>query len=199
MMIRWPGKVAAGQVSNEIVSIHDFMTSFAPLVGATLPDDRAYDGVNQLPLFLGETDTSPHDSILFFHDDTPLAMKWKQFKVYLQREGVEREDGNYHEIWAPLVYNTMMDPKEQHNIMHDAYLWLLSPLLQEVMPFAYSIDKYGLILPGDDERSDASVNIPFMKASLLDRSLDALKKQAVMRKLHEVSGGLLGDGGKEKP
>lgn len=195
MMIRWPGKVEPAGVSNEIVSIHDFMPSFANMVGVELPSDRAYDGVNQVPLFLGETDKSARQSVLFFHDDTLLAAKWKQFKLYLQREGVEREDSNYHDLWAPLVYNTMMDPKEQHNITHDAYLWLLAPLMREVMPFAYSVDKYGLISPGDDERSQGKVNIPFFKESLLERSLGALKKQAMMRKLHDVSGGLLGDEG----
>lgn len=193
MMLRWPGKVAESRVTNEIVSIHDFMPSFAALVGAELPDDRAYDGVNQLPLLLGESDASARESVLFFHDDTLLAVKWKQFKIYLQEEGVDREDAVYHELWAPLVYNTMMDPKESHNIAHDAYLWVLSPLLQQVMPFAYTVDKYGLIQPGADERSEGYVNVPFFKPSLMERSLDELKKQAVMRRLHDVSGGLIGD------
>ena len=195
MMLRWPGRVPPDTVTNEIVAIHDIMPTLAALVGAQLPDDRAYDGLDQGALFFGETDQSARQSVLFFQDDTLLAMKWKQFKVYLKREGVEREDGNYHDIWAPLVYNTMLDPKEAHNLTHDAYLWVLSPLLQQVMPFAYSVDKYGLIQPGDDERTDGQVTIPFFKQSLLDRSLKELKKQAVMRKLHDVSGGLIGDGG----
>ncbi|MEP4486015.1 MAG: arylsulfatase [Halioglobus sp.] len=195
MMIRWPGKIKTASVTNEIVAIHDFMPSFAKLLGMELPDDRAYDGVNQVPLFLGETDKSARQSVLFFHDDTLLAAKWKQFKIYLQREGVEHEDTNYHDIWAPLAYNVMVDPKEENNITHDAYLWLLSPLMREAMPFAYSVEKYGLIQPGDDERTEGRVNIPFFKESLLERSLSALEKQAVMRKLHEVSGGLLGDAG----
>jgi len=193
MMVRWPGKVAQQKVTNEIVSIHDFMPSFAALTGTALPDDRAYDGVNQMPLLLGESDTSSRNSVLFFHDDTLLAVKWKQFKIFLQHEGVEREDTRYSDLWAPIVYNTMMDPKESHNIAHDAYLWVLSPLMQQAMPFAYSVDKYGLIQPGDDERTDGQVHIPFFKPSLLKRSLSELKKQAVMRKLHDVSGGLIGD------
>lgn len=106
---------------------------------------------------------------------------------------MEREDGKYHDLWAPIVYNTLMDPKESHNITHDAYLWVVAPLMQQVMPFAYTVDKYGLIQPGDDERSDGQINIPFFKESLLKRSLSELKKQAMMRKLHDVSGGLLGD------
>ena len=194
MMVRWPGKIAPQQVTNEIVSIHDFMPSFAKLVGVELPDDRAYDGVDQTPLLLAQSDKSAREAVLFFHDTTLLAVKWKQFKIYMQREGVEREDTNYHDIWAPLVYNTMIDPKEANNITHDAYLWVLSPVMHQAMPFAYSVDKYGLIPPGGDEREDGQVTIPFFSQAMLDRSLGELKKQAVMRKLHEVSGGLIGDG-----
>lgn len=195
LLLRWPGRVAPAGVTNEIVAIHDFMPTFAAMLGLELPDDRAYDGVNQLPFLLGETATSARESVLFFHDQTLLAVKWKQFKVFLQQEGVEREDTAYRDIWAPLVYNTMLDPKESHNITHDAYLWVLAPLMHHVMPFAYSVDKYGLIQPGADERSEGQVHIPFFKPSLMERSLDALKRQAVMRKLHELSGGLLGDEG----
>ncbi|MCL4108899.1 UNVERIFIED_CONTAM: hypothetical protein GTU68_008094 [Idotea baltica] len=194
MMVRWPAKVAPQQVTNEIVSIHDFMPSFAKLVGVDLPEDRAYDGVDQTALLLAESDKSARQSVLFFHDTTLLAVKWKQFKIYLQREGVEREDTNYHDIWAPLIYNTMMDPKEANNITHDAYLWALSPVMHLVMPFAYSVDKYGLVPPGGDEREEGQVTIPFFSQDMLDRSLSELKKQAVMRKLHKVSRGLIGDG-----
>lgn len=193
MMLRWPSSINENQVSNEIVAIHDFLPTFAAIVGGDLPDDRAIDGVDQSALFLGKTDRSARDSVLFFHDDTLLAVKWDRFKIYLQKEGVEREDKNYHDLWAPEIYNTMQDPKEANNIVHDGFLWLLAPLLQEVMPFAYSVDKYGLIQPGDDERSDTQVNIPFFKSSLVERSLAELKKKHMMKKLHKVSGGLIGD------
>jgi arylsulfatase A-like enzyme len=193
MMMRWPGTIDSNQVNNEIVAIHDFFPTFATLSGGEVPDDRAVDGVDQSALFLGETDKSARDSVLFFHDDTLLAMKWKQFKIYLQKEGVEREDKAYHDLWAPEIYNTLQDPKEANNIVHDGNLWMMAPLLQKVMPFAYTVDKYGLIQPGADERSAAQVNIPFFKPSVLERSLKELKKQQIMKKLHDVSGGLIGD------
>lgn len=193
MMLRWPGTVDAQQVNNEIVAIHDFMPTFATLAGGELPDDRAVDGVDQSALFLGQTDKSARDSVMFFHDDTLLAVKWKQFKIYLQKEGVEREDKAYHDLWAPEIYNTLQDPKEANNIVHDANLWMMAPLLQKVMPFAYTVDKYGLIQPGADERSDGQVNIPFFKPDTLERSLKELKKQQIMKKLHNATGGLIGD------
>ena len=54
MMLRWPGKVEPGRVTNDIVAIHDFMPTFAAIVGEELPDDRSYDGLNQLPFLTGE-------------------------------------------------------------------------------------------------------------------------------------------------
>lgn len=193
MMLRWPKQTTAKQVNNGIFAIHDFFPTFAKLAGGKVPEDRAVDGLDQSELILGASKKSARDSVLFFHDDTLLAVKWKQFKIYLQKEGVERENKSYHDLWAPEIYNTMQDPKEANNIVHDANLWMMAPLLQKIMPFAYSIDKYGLIQPGADKRSEAQVKIPFFKESLLQRSLSELKKKHIMKKLHKVSGGLIGD------
>ena len=38
------------------------------------------------------------------------------------------------DLWAPEIYNTLQDPKEANNIVHDANLWMMAPLLQELMP-----------------------------------------------------------------
>ena len=201
MMLRWPGKVAAGVASNEIVAIHDFMPTFAAMLGETLPDDRSYDGVNQLPFFTGQSERSARDAVLFFHDSTLMAMKWRQFKLYLKRESPDREDGRYADLWAPEAYDVVIDPKETNNIAGDGYLWLLSPLLAEVLPFMYSLEQNGLIQPGADERSEGTVTVPFFKQSLVDASLDELKRQALQKKLYELSGGLIGDdpsAGKDK-
>src|SRR6266545_2321092 len=47
---RWPGRIPAGRVSNEIVHQIDFFPTLAAAVGADIvPKDRAIDGVNQLP------------------------------------------------------------------------------------------------------------------------------------------------------
>jgi arylsulfatase A-like enzyme len=48
-MVRWPGRIPAGRVSNEIVHGTDVFTTVAHAAGAPLPTDRAIDGVNQLP------------------------------------------------------------------------------------------------------------------------------------------------------
>ena len=54
-IIRWPGRIPAGRVSNEIVHQVDLFPTFAAAVGADIvPKDRAIDGVNQLPFLEGK-------------------------------------------------------------------------------------------------------------------------------------------------
>lgn len=81
----------------------------------------------------------------------------------------------------------------------NGYLWLLSPLLSEVLPFMYSLEEHGLTEPGTDERTEGTVTIPFFKQSLVDASLSELKTQAIKKKLFELSGGLIGKDPSEQP
>ena len=55
-MIRWPGRIAAGGVSDEIVADLDIYPTLANLVGAAerVPTDRPIDGVDQHDFLLGE-------------------------------------------------------------------------------------------------------------------------------------------------
>jgi arylsulfatase len=46
-IIRWPGKIPAGRVSNEIVHVMDIFPTLAKIAGAPLPTDRAIDGVRR--------------------------------------------------------------------------------------------------------------------------------------------------------
>jgi arylsulfatase A-like enzyme len=53
-VIRWPGKVPAGRVNNEIVHIVDLYATLARVGGAQVPQDRPVDGVDQSDFFLGK-------------------------------------------------------------------------------------------------------------------------------------------------
>ena len=54
-IIRWPGHIPAGRVSNEIVHEVDTFTTFGRIAGAQLPQDRAIDGVDQTDFLLGRS------------------------------------------------------------------------------------------------------------------------------------------------
>jgi len=54
-IVRWPGRVPAGKVSNELVHLVDWLpTLLAP--GADVPGDRVIDGMDMRGFLLGEAD-----------------------------------------------------------------------------------------------------------------------------------------------
>ena len=53
-IIRYPGKVPAGQVNNEIVHIADMYTTLIKWAGAEVPKDRVIDGLDQRKFFEGK-------------------------------------------------------------------------------------------------------------------------------------------------
>lgn len=57
-LVRWPGRVRAGAVSNELGCLSDFMATVAAITGTTLPNDAAEDSYNLLPAYL-QKNTQP--------------------------------------------------------------------------------------------------------------------------------------------
>src|SRR5262245_58383416 len=57
-IVRWPGKVPAGRVSNEIVHEVDIFTTLARLTGASVPKDRIIDGVDQTDFLIAKQEKS---------------------------------------------------------------------------------------------------------------------------------------------
>jgi hypothetical protein len=57
-IIRWPGKIPAGRVSNDIVHIVDMYPMLARVASAEVPKDGPIDGIDQLDFFLGKQENS---------------------------------------------------------------------------------------------------------------------------------------------
>ena len=65
-IMRWPGKIPAGQTCDHITTAMDLLPTFAALANAPLPTDRTIDGKNIFPLVSGKTKQSPHDAYFFY-------------------------------------------------------------------------------------------------------------------------------------
>jgi arylsulfatase A-like enzyme len=67
-IIRWPGAVPAGVVTNEMLAAVDRLPTLAGMVGASkcVPKDRPIDGVDASAFMLGKSDTSGRDNYMFF-------------------------------------------------------------------------------------------------------------------------------------
>src|ERR1051325_826903 len=67
MIVRWPGKIKPGQVSDQVWAFWDFLPTAAEIAGAKTPEK--IDGISMLPTLLGQTQTSQHAFLYWeFHE-----------------------------------------------------------------------------------------------------------------------------------
>jgi arylsulfatase A len=73
---RWPGKIPAGSVSDQLICQVDFLATFAALTGAKLAPAEARDSLNILPALIG---TPPqairHELVVSPHRSTHLMLR----------------------------------------------------------------------------------------------------------------------------
>jgi arylsulfatase A len=67
LLIKWPGKIKEGSVSDHISAFWDFMPTFAEISGADLPEN--IDGISFLPALLGKKNQKEHEYLYWeFHE-----------------------------------------------------------------------------------------------------------------------------------
>ena len=84
LIVRWPRKIAKGQLSDAIISSVDFYPTFAELAGINLPLSQKYDGISLVRLMEG-AEADPDRAIFWhypvYHHDEPVSAvrkgKWK--------------------------------------------------------------------------------------------------------------------------
>ncbi len=68
MVVRWPGRVAADRVSDQIWAFWDVMPTLAELAG--LPVPKEIDGISMLPVLLGQEQNDQHDYLYWDYGHT---------------------------------------------------------------------------------------------------------------------------------
>ncbi|MBP2678077.1 MAG: arylsulfatase [Deltaproteobacteria bacterium] len=151
-MVRWPGKIKPGQVSNEMVAHHDWLPTLLGIAGDTQVTDKLLkgykvgdmnykvhlDGYNLVPYLTGQAKKSPRNSFLYINDDQQMTgLRYDNFKFVFMEQRVE---GTLR-IWAepfvtlrvPKIFNLRTDPYERADITSNTYYdWLLDHAFQLV-------------------------------------------------------------------
>ena len=143
-LIRWPGRVPAGRVTNEIIHEVDVFPTLAAAVGADIvPKDRAIDGVNQLPFLEGKQPKSSRDSVLFFTNNQIRAVKWHNWKFHY----AYTPDSGAPAV-PPLMrlFHLLSDPKEETDIK-DANPWAEGVMDKLVAAFNATTERYPHVPP----------------------------------------------------
>ena len=129
LLVRWPGKVKAGSVSDQTVCLTDIMATCAQIVGAELPDDAAEDSFDLVPVLLGKADKPVRNFTLHQTISLSLAIRQGDWK-YLDHKGSGGSNYNRDGEWglkqyalpeqAPeasgQLYNLKDDPGETKNL-----------------------------------------------------------------------------------
>ena len=145
-IIRWPNKIPAGRVSNEIVHEVDTYTTFAKLAGATIPHDRPIDGVDQSDFFLGKP-KSNREGFPVYVADRMEAVKWRNYKMTFYE--AERDWWSAPtKLGVPKIYDLYSDPKEEYPATLTPNGWVGGPMMKIVSEFEASLKKYPPIAPG---------------------------------------------------
>lgn len=131
-LIRWPGKVPAGSVSNEIIHVVDLLPTLANVAGFNVPDDRIIDGVDQLDFFLGKREKSNREGFIVYNNDDVYAYKWRNWKMHLVE--LENMNSEPRPLNVPRIYNLIKDPKEEYNMAAEA-TWVLPVMFKKIVQF----------------------------------------------------------------
>jgi arylsulfatase len=146
LVVRWPGRIPADAVTNEIVQHHDWLPTFLAMAGEPHIVEKllgGYDAVGKkfkvhidgynLLSFLTEKGTpSPRKGLIYFDDDGDLvAVRFGNWKVVF----MEQRRAGTLAVWAepfvplrfPKLFNLRTDPFERADITSNTYYdWLLS-------------------------------------------------------------------------
>ncbi|MFT5052471.1 MAG: arylsulfatase A-like enzyme [Chlamydiales bacterium] len=167
-MVRWPGKIKPGTVTNEIMHHMDWLPTFAAIAGDGDVKERLLDGVvlgdksfkvhldgyNCLPLLTGAVQKGPRNEVFYFTDDGDLsALRYNDWKLIFMEQ---RETGTLA-LWSnpftplriPLIFNLRRDPYERATLTSNTYYdwmidraYLLVPAQDYVGEFLSTFQKY---------------------------------------------------------
>jgi len=123
---RWPGRIPAGQVSDQLINTTDILATLASVVGYALPDDAAFDSFDMLPALLGKArePIRPHMLTQSFRGEFQLRVGQWKYLAHKGSGGNNYTRGNMAKFALPetepdatgQLFNLAEDPGETKNL-----------------------------------------------------------------------------------
>jgi arylsulfatase A-like enzyme len=158
-IVRWPGKVAAGTTSDQLVSLVDFTATCADILGVRLPDNTAEDSVSLLPVLLGKADGPVREALVHHSISGRFSIRQGRWKLELcpgsggwspPRDPQAVKQG----LPSIQLYDMTADAGEQHNVQAE------NP--EVVKNLTAILERYvaqGRSTPGAPQKNDVPVDI----------------------------------------
>ncbi|PCI07408.1 MAG: arylsulfatase [Flavobacteriaceae bacterium] len=167
-MVRWPGHIEAGSISNEIMSGMDWLPTFLAVAGNNNVKEELLkgkkvgnktfkvhlDGYNMLPHITGKEENGARTELFYFSDDGELmALRYNDWKVTFMKQN---ETGTMltwstpmETMRVPWIYNLRRDPYEFATVTSNTYwdwyldhVFLLLPAAEYVGKFIGTFEEY---------------------------------------------------------
>jgi arylsulfatase len=156
-MVRWPGRIKPGQVSNQLAAHHDWLPTLLAVAGDPEVTDKLLkglkvgattykvhlDGDNLVPYLTGQAEKSPREAFIYVNDDQQLTgLRYDNWKlVFLE----QRMEGTFR-VWSepfvtlrvPKIFNLRTDPYERADVTSNTYYdWVMDHVFLLVPAQAY--------------------------------------------------------------
>jgi arylsulfatase len=139
-LIRYPGNIPAGKVSNEIVHLIDVFPTLATFVGGEVPSDRVLDGVDQSEFLTGKSEKSARETVIIYIGNELFGAKWRNWKILLKE--IDEDSYAVQNMAYPSIYNLIVDPKEEEpEAFYLDDTWVDGPLWRVIEEHQASIEK----------------------------------------------------------
>lgn len=109
-IMRWPGMIEGGIVSDEIVTSMDFLPTLAKFAGGSIPTDRMIDGLDLSHFILNpKEEASPRDTFFYFVAENLTAVRSGKWKLHVWR--------HKNAVWE--LYDLEKDVSETTNVIEE--------------------------------------------------------------------------------
>ena len=135
-IVRWPGRIPPGQISEDIASTIDLFPTIVTAAGGKVPSDRKIDGKNILPMLQGKQ-SSPNKEFYYFRSNNLEAVREGKWKLRLSRH--TRTDVESGRPLTPELFDLNIDPSERYN-MAGRHPEIVSRLTEKLHEFAHRLN-----------------------------------------------------------
>jgi arylsulfatase A-like enzyme len=146
-IVRWPGRVVADSVSDDIMHITDWFATILAAAGVAVPDDREIDGINQLEWLTGAAKESLREGYPYWMGSQLYGAKWRNFKLELIDQQYSTDA--VLQLSFPKIINLITDPQEReaYNAQY-LHSWTLTHFMRILGAFRQSIGREPLVPVG---------------------------------------------------
>lgn len=146
-IVRWPGRVQSGVVSNDIMHITDWFPTILRAVGLATPDDRVIDGIDQLDWLTGQVKASRREGYVYWMGREMYGAKWRDFKLVLVEQRYLSDSAR--PLPTPRLINLITDPQEREAIaLPHLHSWVAHHVNRIISEFEASVRREPLVPAG---------------------------------------------------